>query len=135
MRFIPAVSLVRIQLQPPSGPMVKRLRHRPFTAVTRVRFPFGSPHGRIAQLVRAPASHAGGQRFESVYAHQKTLVLLNECFFIQADRLGISSARMGCISLPHECGVYHHTFRCVLKIYRLDDIQNFVLLICNSPRN
>ena len=52
--------------------MVKRLRHRPFTAVTRVRFPFGSPlYGRIAQLVRAPASHAGGQRFESVYAHQR----------------------------------------------------------------
>ena len=58
-----------------SGPMVKRLRHRPFTAVTRVRFPFGSPlYGRIAQLVRAPASHAGGQRFESVYAHQRGAV-------------------------------------------------------------
>ena len=55
--------------------MVKRLRHRPFTAVTRVRFPFGSPlYGRIAQLVRAPASHAGGQRFESVYAHQRGAV-------------------------------------------------------------
>ena len=59
-----------------SGPMVKRLRHRPFTAVTRVRFPFGSPrsllrYGRIAQLVRALASHARGQRFESVCAHQK----------------------------------------------------------------
>ena len=40
-----------------------------------------------------------------------------------------------CISLPHKCGVYHHTFRCVLKICRLDDIQNFVLMICNSPRN
>ena len=26
--------------------------------------------GGLAQLVRAPASHAGGQRFESVYAHQ-----------------------------------------------------------------
>ena len=26
-----------------SGPMVKRLRHRPFTAVTRVRIPVGSP--------------------------------------------------------------------------------------------
>ncbi len=25
------------------GPVVKRLRHRPFTAVTRVRFPHGSP--------------------------------------------------------------------------------------------
>ena len=27
--------------------MVKRLRHRPFTAVTRVRFPVGSPKGQI----------------------------------------------------------------------------------------
>ena len=26
------------------GPVVKRLRHRPFTAVTRVRFPSGSVH-------------------------------------------------------------------------------------------
>ena len=71
MRFIPAVSLVRIQLPLPHGPMVKRLRHRPFTAVSRVRFPFGSPYARIAQLVRALASHARGQRFESVYAHQR----------------------------------------------------------------
>ena len=31
-------------LQPIYGPMVKRLRHRPFTAVTRVRFPVGSPN-------------------------------------------------------------------------------------------
>ena len=31
------------------------LRHRPFTAVTRVRVPYGSPHGGIAQLVeRSP---------------------------------------------------------------------------------
>ena len=28
------------------GPVVKRLRHRPFTAVTRVRFPSGSPKKR-----------------------------------------------------------------------------------------
>ena len=27
----------------PNGPLVKRLRHRPFTAVTRVRFSHGSP--------------------------------------------------------------------------------------------
>ena len=32
------------------GPMVKRLRHRPFTAVTRVRFPMESPCGSLAQL-------------------------------------------------------------------------------------
>ena len=28
------------------GPLVKRLRHRPFTAVTRVRLPHGSPDAR-----------------------------------------------------------------------------------------
>ena len=73
IRFIPGVSLVRIQLPLPNqqsfaencrvsaaiaagvrlrqylaklcdyGPMVKRSRHRPFTAVSRVRFPVGSP--------------------------------------------------------------------------------------------
>ena len=34
------------------GPLVKRSRHRPFTAVTGVRFPYGSPiySGTIAQL-------------------------------------------------------------------------------------
>ena len=32
------------------GPMVKRLRHRPFTAVTRVRFPLGSLYADMAQL-------------------------------------------------------------------------------------
>ena len=30
------------------GPVVKRLRHRPFTAVTRVRFSSGSPQRRLA---------------------------------------------------------------------------------------
>ena len=32
------------------GPLVKRSRHRPFTAVTGVRFPHGSPNGSLAQL-------------------------------------------------------------------------------------
>ena len=32
------------------GPVVKRLRHRPFTAVTRVRFPSGSVDADVAQL-------------------------------------------------------------------------------------
>ena len=32
------------------GSMVKRLRHRPFTAVTRVRFPSGSFNADVAQL-------------------------------------------------------------------------------------
>ena len=32
------------------GPVVKRLRHRPFTAVTRVRFPSESFNADVAQL-------------------------------------------------------------------------------------
>ena len=36
----------------------------------RLKFPAFS--GRVAQLVRAPASHAGGHRFESCRAHHPT---------------------------------------------------------------
>ena len=32
------------------GPLVKWLRHRPFTAVTWVRVPYGSPERRISQI-------------------------------------------------------------------------------------
>ena len=50
-RFIPGRSLVRIRPPlPKQGPLVKRSRHRPFTAVTRVRFSQGSPNGELAQL-------------------------------------------------------------------------------------
>ena len=61
------------------GPMVKRLRHRPFTAVTRVRIPVGSPLcfqqfiGYIwahSSVGRASALQAGGHRFEPYCAHQ-----------------------------------------------------------------
>ncbi len=34
------------------GPVVKRLRHRPFTAVTRVRFPSGSPPYKLSEQIR-----------------------------------------------------------------------------------
>ena len=33
------------------GPLVKRLRHRPFTAVTWVRFPYGSPKHKLSELI------------------------------------------------------------------------------------
>ena len=60
IRFIPEVSPVRIQSALPKrghilrcvpfpskyGPLVKWLRHRPFTAVTWVRVPYGSPDER-----------------------------------------------------------------------------------------
>jgi hypothetical protein len=54
------------------GPLVKRLRHRPFTAVTRVRFPYGSfsfIYWRFSSAGRAPALQAGGQRFDPVNLH------------------------------------------------------------------
>ena len=51
MRFIPAVSLVQIQLQPPMARWSSGLRHRPFTAVTRVRISSGSPlEKRVANM-------------------------------------------------------------------------------------
>ena len=72
MRFIPAVSLVRIQLPLPLRPGGQAVKTPPFhggnTSSILVRVTI---FGRIAQLVRALASHARGQRFESVYAHQK----------------------------------------------------------------
>ena len=85
------------------GPLVKWLRHGPFTAVTWVRIPYGSPshrtplctasygqkkitypYGGLAQLVRAPASHAGGHWFESSSLHQKVPDFLRnqELFFL-----------------------------------------------------
>ena len=59
------------------GPVVKRLRHRPFTAVTRVRFPSGSPIWRLSSAGRALASHARGHRFEFCSLHQDLALKLN----------------------------------------------------------
>ena len=92
----------QVRVLPPQpnkyGPLVKRSRHRPFTAVTGVRFPYGSPipgtiaqlgehlpykqgvtgsspvsptiRGLVVQLVRMPACHAGGRGFESLPGRQ-----------------------------------------------------------------
>ena len=48
-------------------------------------------------------------------------------FFYPSRRLGISSPQ-GVYHHCTKCGVYHHR-RCIPL--RLDDIQNFVLMICN----
>ena len=82
MRFIPAVSLVRIQLPLPLRPGGQAVKTPPFhggnTSSILVRVTI---FGRIAQLVRALASHARGQRFESVYAHQKKREAIASLFF------------------------------------------------------
>ena len=60
MRLLTAVSLVRVQLGEGSfermkemeeGSVVKRLRHRPFTAVTRVRFPSESVGWKFLKII------------------------------------------------------------------------------------
>ena len=55
------MSSVRIRLPLP-GPLVKRLRHRPFTAVTWVRFPYGSPWKRADAKASALFLCACGNR-------------------------------------------------------------------------
>ena len=52
-----------------SGPFVKWLRHRPFTAGSRVRISHGSPWA-ISSAGRASALQAECRQFEPVIAHQ-----------------------------------------------------------------
>ena len=60
----------------PWSPSSRGLGHRPFTAVTRVQIPLGTPGkeetlylylnvGPVAQLVSAPPCHGGGRGFKS----------------------------------------------------------------------
>ena len=83
MRFIPAVSPVQIQSPLPcTGEMhrvspVPRLwpvgqvvKTRPFHGCNMGSSPVRVTNGGLAQLVRAPASHAGGHWFESSSLHQ-----------------------------------------------------------------
>ena len=51
------------------GSLVKRLRHRPFTAVTRVRVRRSHHYWRISSAGRASALQAEGRRFEPVILH------------------------------------------------------------------
>ena len=53
-----------------SGPFVKWLRHRPFTAGSRVRISHGSPMWAISSAGRASALQAECRQFEPVIAHQ-----------------------------------------------------------------
>ena len=46
------------------------MEQRPSATLERYGFPIGKP-GSLAQLVRALASHARGQQFESAKNHQK----------------------------------------------------------------
>ena len=63
------------------GPLVKRLRHRPFTAATGVRIPYGSPPRALSSAGGAPALQAGGHRFEPYSAHQKDCTRVQSFFY------------------------------------------------------
>ena len=64
------VSRVRIPYSPfLYDPLVKWLRHRPFTAVSWVRIPYGSLSWRISSAGRASALQAGCHRFEPCILH------------------------------------------------------------------
>jgi hypothetical protein len=69
-----------------------------------VTLPYGKPrwrshlwfhHGRLAQLVRAPASHAGGRRFESCTAHQTAADSVSTQIPSQAHESASSGANAG----------------------------------------
>ena len=83
MRFIPAVSPVQIQVPLPCStgcesipcliwPVGQVVKTRPFHGCNMGSNPVRvTTVGGLAQLVRAPASHAGGHWFESSSLHQK----------------------------------------------------------------
>ena len=73
MRLLTAVSLVRVQQGEffIPGSMVKRLRHRPFTAVTRVRFPLESLAVKLIQSAEHYADVA--QLAEQLICNQQVI--------------------------------------------------------------
>ena len=58
------------------GPLVKRSRHHPFTVVTGVRFPYGSPYAIIAQLVERRLAKAKVASSSLVYRSTRVLKIL-----------------------------------------------------------
>ena len=88
MRFIPAVSPVQIQVPLPCStgcesipcliwPVGQVVKTRPFHGCNMGSNPVRvTTVGGLAQLVRAPASHAGGHWFESSSLHQTLGILM-----------------------------------------------------------
>ena len=95
MRFIPAVSPVQIQVPLPCStgcesipcliwPVGQVVKTRPFHGCNMGSNPVRvTTVGGLAQLVRAPASHAGGHWFESSSLHQNLTSSEVRFFFYQ----------------------------------------------------
>ncbi len=140
-------SAVRIRLPPPGRLRLKAaslssrgLGHRPFTAVTGVRIPLGTPkveRGAVVQSVRIPACHAGGRGFESRPLRQPLSVMqrkkppLGGSFLLRSVALTVTADRRGILWL------------CPLKRYgryarRIDSKNSalfFVALILSSKNS
>ena len=109
------------------GPLVKWLRHGPFTAVTAVRICYGSPHrahdfmrpaayGGLAQLVRARASHARGHAFESHSLHHAAASVSLRRFFCKKREKALDKATFICYSSICSAGVAHLVERHLAKV-------------------
>ncbi len=72
------------------GPLVKWLRHRPFTAITGVRLPYGSlwEHSSAG---RASALQAEGHRFEPCCSHKREHRMV--FFFYETECAGREPAK------------------------------------------
>ena len=65
--------------------------------------------GRIAQLVRAPALHAGGHRFESCFAHQTSFVwLVFLRVFVKIASLGFKPGTLFRVGGVAQLGEHFH---------------------------
>ena len=95
------------------GPLVKRSRHRPFTAVTGVRFPHGSP--------KHPLSIDKGCFFFCCTLYKPAKVFYSVvCYHF---------AMLGYVSVSVDCASYSTEFRCVRHFLLKTDIVYLVLLV------
>ena len=69
-----------------NGPLVKRLRHRPFTAESWVRFPYGSPSNHLPNGLMKPFG-----RFRFVYENEIVRCLSAILFFQRTNLFYLSA--------------------------------------------
>ena len=80
-----------------NGPVVKRLRHGPFTAVTRVRFPSGSPDKKRrrqgAFFIGGPQSPRPQGKYRNRQEKQQTAAVLPAFLFLRTPCSGRTGAQ------------------------------------------